>query len=753
MKRFSLLLVLLFALGAPALSVVPPILHHQGRVAVDGTNFDGSGQFKFALVNGAGTVTYWSNDGTSSGGSEPSAAVPLTVGKGLYSVSLGDTTVANMTAIPATVFNNADVRLRVWFNDGANGSQLLTPDQRIAAAGYAMNAARAESVASNSISTANIVNGTVALSDLNLPNVDTRYAKRGVREIVVDVAGGGDFTTISDALAAISPSASVPYVLQVRPGLYRETVTLKDYVRLHGAGRDLVTIQPPSGATVGVQVNGLTHVAISGLTIRPEDGNLNAGLNLSGGANITVEDCRFTGILSAATASIGAGIVAFDSTVLASRCEFVNNGDETGVLLHNSRGLIAQSIFTSGTAMFGIRVENGGEAQVIGNDFSAHDHAIFASSGAPGKVIASGNRFTDMATGIATGNNFELVATGNVFRNTSGTALSSGGQAVVTGNEFRDCDSFAMVLEGDNAAVAGNLIQNCGPAGADAVFIGTPNALLSGNRFDDNASDVATTGGAFLVEKVGAVSIQILPETEVQIAPRLRSDAVAVGVSGAPVGPFQVAGKANIGNGVVATATQNQNVLNLMIGANADGLSNGIKFYEFTGANALGMSFGYDGVGNGDDNALRIYSAANTALITFENGGNIGLGVTNPTAPIQHTSGASLTAGGTWASASSRSLKENLTPVDGAEMLARLARMPITRWNYKAEPATTQHIGPMAEDFYELFQVGENDRTISDVDRSGVALAAIQELHREMQKLKKENRALQQRLTRLEVAK
>jgi hypothetical protein len=39
------------------------------------------------------------------------------------------------------VFANADVRVRVWFNDGTNGSQLLAPDQRITSVGYAMVAA------------------------------------------------------------------------------------------------------------------------------------------------------------------------------------------------------------------------------------------------------------------------------------------------------------------------------------------------------------------------------------------------------------------------------------------------------------------------------------------------------------------------------------------------------------------------------------------------------------------------------------
>jgi hypothetical protein len=128
------------ATSAPA--QVPQLINYQGRVAVGTTNFNGTGQFKFALVNATGTTSYWSNDGSSVGGSQPTAAVSLTVTKGLYSVLLGDTSLANMTAIPNSVFSNADVRLRVWFNDGTNGSQLLSPDQRIAAVGYALMAAR-----------------------------------------------------------------------------------------------------------------------------------------------------------------------------------------------------------------------------------------------------------------------------------------------------------------------------------------------------------------------------------------------------------------------------------------------------------------------------------------------------------------------------------------------------------------------------------------------------------------------------------
>src|SRR5690606_41564265 len=88
--------------SVPALADFPePALNYQGRVSVGDVVFDGTGQFKFALVNAAGDQTYWSNDGTSVGGSEPAASVELAVVRGLYSVRLGDTGVANMIALAA----------------------------------------------------------------------------------------------------------------------------------------------------------------------------------------------------------------------------------------------------------------------------------------------------------------------------------------------------------------------------------------------------------------------------------------------------------------------------------------------------------------------------------------------------------------------------------------------------------------------------------------------------------------------------
>lgn len=94
---------------------------------------------------------------------------------------------------------------------------------------------------------------------------------------------------------------------------------------------------------------------------------------------------------------------------------------------------------------------------------------------------------------------------------------------------------------------------------------------------------------------------------------------------------------------------------------------------------------------------------------------------------------------------SDRNAKENFSPVDAAEVLARVAAMPILRWNFKSDTGTT-HIGPMAQDFHAAFGVGPDDKHIATVDADGVALAAIQALARQNAELRSTNAALQKRL-------
>ena len=62
-------------------------------------------------------------------------------------------------------------------------------------------------------------------------------------------------------------------------------------------------------------------------------------------------------------------------------------------------------------------------------------------------------------------------------------------------------------------------------------------------------------------------------------------------------------------------------------------------------------------------------------------------------------------------------------------MLAKVIALPMNIWNYKQDTGKVKHIGPMAQDFKRLFNVGQDDKTISTIDASGVAIAAIQGLN------------------------
>jgi hypothetical protein len=112
--------------------------------------------------------------------------------------------------------------------------------------------------------------------------------------------------------------------------------------------------------------------------------------------------------------------------------------------------------------------------------------------------------------------------------------------------------------------------------------------------------------------------------------------------------------------------------------------------------------------------------------------GWLGLGIDNPTFPIQLSSGAHVTEGGAWTNASSRDLKENFTQLNKVDILNKIAQIDLTQWNYKLENASTTHIGPIAEDFYALFGLGGTNKSISTIDPAGIALVGIQVLNKNL---------------------
>ena len=321
----------LLALALPSRAQVPQILNYQGRVAVEGVNFDSTaaghdGLFKFALVNGDGTETYWSNDGTSAAGSEPAAALVLPVSKGLYSVLLGNT---GMSPLDPAVFTHADVRLRVWFDDGTHGSQMLAPDQRIAAVAYALVAG---TVPDGAVTGAKIAPGAVGNPQMANPSITittgTGLTGGGTVALggtialansgVTSLAGGGGIT-LSDSAGAITigsnaTSANTPGALVLRDASggfsvgtitgallgNATTATSADNAILAGTAINFLgplagDVTGPQGATIVGKIGGVAPAATNtpgAVVVRDAGGNFAAetisAVNfIGGGAGLT----------------------------------------------------------------------------------------------------------------------------------------------------------------------------------------------------------------------------------------------------------------------------------------------------------------------------------------------------------------------------------------------------------------------------------------------------------------------------------
>lgn len=145
--KYVLVACALTMISVCAFPSIPLTINHQGIVKVNGEPFTGTGQFRFGFVDATGKWL-WTNDGThigqAAGANPPDSPVPLSCSYGIYNVRLGDTSITGMVAVPSTVFDSDQVKLRVIFDDGTIGPQVLVPDQPVTSAGYAYHARNAD---------------------------------------------------------------------------------------------------------------------------------------------------------------------------------------------------------------------------------------------------------------------------------------------------------------------------------------------------------------------------------------------------------------------------------------------------------------------------------------------------------------------------------------------------------------------------------------------------------------------------------
>lgn len=103
-----------------------------------------------------------------------------------------------------------------------------------------------------------------------------------------------------------------------------------------------------------------------------------------------------------------------------------------------------------------------------------------------------------------------------------------------------------------------------------------------------------------------------------------------------------------------------------------------------------------------------------------------------------------------WSAISDRKLKKDFAPVDPVAVLDKLATVPVQRWHYQWEDSgVTPHLGPMAQDFKAAFYPGRDETSITTQEIDGVALAAIQGLNHKLEAKETRVRELEKTVSEL----
>lgn len=108
-----------------------------------------------------------------------------------------------------------------------------------------------------------------------------------------------------------------------------------------------------------------------------------------------------------------------------------------------------------------------------------------------------------------------------------------------------------------------------------------------------------------------------------------------------------------------------------------------------------------------------------------------------------------MAGGGAWSNLSDVRQKENFRDADSRDVLDKISQLKISEWNYKSQDDNIRHMGPMAQDFYTQFGLGESDTTITTIDPDGVLFAAVQELNKRNEQLQTTNQDLQNQINQL----
>jgi len=545
-------------------------------------------------------TTYWSNDGTSANGSEPANPVSVTATGGLFTVTLGNTNLANMTAIPAALFaQQTSLQLRIWFSDGVNGFSVLSPPQNLTPAPYSVFATYSAG-ASNLLGTlpAAQLSGTIPATDL----AGTYGSALTLNNPTNSFSGAflGNGSGLTNLNASQLTGGTVPN--SVLPGF-------------QGSNNAV-------GGGAGNMIVGTDSVIAGGLN---NTNNANQSAIGGGGGNLIQSGAYYSVIAGGGGNLIQSN--SYDSFIGSGYHNFVQgnsvvsviNGGQFNAILTNVNFSVIGGGYGNTNAGNYATIPGGYANLATGsNSFAAGSYAHATNHGA---FVWSDDSATS-AFSSTNNNSFNVRAAGGVQLVTGGAGLSVDGQAVV--------------VAGGNGAGLTNLNA------AALSSIGNTNGLAYGNFFagpagnPTNSGSLSTAIGYQALESNSTGSGNSAYGSTALFANTTGSDNLAMG-SAAMRG--NVNGSQNTGLGYFTLYYNVSGWQNTAVGGNALGLlgnstgaggSNNIAVgfdaaYSYTGNESGNIVIGSPGV-QGENNTIRIgNSQTNTYLAGVINGNGSGL--------------------------------------------------------------------------------------------------------------------------------
>jgi hypothetical protein len=587
--------------------------------------------------------------------------------------------------------------------DGTNGQQLTTNGSGVlswvAAGGSTTNVISSSgnvvtSTVNGITGTTTAVNSVANASSTNILTTTVNgVAATGVNIInsnALNLSSGNLTSTVNGvASSSVSLSSLDSSIYKMDGTLWgARAVTMGANNLTFGATTGNLIFNPSSTGKVGIgttspastlDVKGTLHLSGStsgyvGFAPAAAAGSTTYTLPTADGTSGQVLSTNGSGTLSWATAGSGSGWGLTGNSGTSSSTNFIGTTDNTDFIFKRYN-TAAGSLAATSTSL--------GVSSSVG---ATQASAFGASSTASGSAsVAVGyNALSTMASSIAIGP-------------TSMVQPGSG-----------STDDIAI---GDGANVTGGSAYSYSTAIGSAAQVQAANGLAIGKSSAVSSQyGIAIGDGAQVQSNTYALAFG-------QNAYSNSANAIAIG-SGASSNKTQAQGAYDVSIGYNAYASS-QDAIAIGDHAQAQGTNSiaiGTNLYNGT-ANTVA-------IGNSNVTSFLLNGASSGSSKAFI----VGSSSTNG-------NGAYLTTGGTWTNASDRNLKEDFSTVNGEEILSMVSHLDITRWKYKN--TNEYHIGPMAQDFYKSFGLGNDDKHISTIDPAGIALVSIKVLKQENDELYK----------------